>query len=213
MNSDLRLSQLLCSRLCHDLAGAAGAISAGIELLNEDHNNITAPLELMEKSAEQITRRLTFFRVAFGSAGGADSPYSAEHMRLLIEAYLAEKKIQITWQALRFEGAELAQQSLSGKLLANLMLIANDCLPRGGHIQAHVAPLDSGVGIAVEARGVNARLTEDLKLALNAEAVGEFLTARNVHAYFAKQLAHSGGGALEIAELSEIVQIACILGK
>ncbi len=213
MNSDLRLSQLLCSRLCHDLAGAAGAVSAGIELLNEDQNNISAPLELMEKSAEQITRRLTFFRLAFGSAGGEDSPMSGEDLRELVEAYLAEKKIQITWNTLRFEGTAPALQSLSGKLLANLMLIANDCLPRGGHIQAHAAPLDRGMGIAVEARGVNVRVSEDLNRALNAETVGDFLTARNVHAYFAKELAKAGGGALEVAESSETVQIACVLVK
>ena len=66
MSADLNLSQLLSSRICHDLVGAAGAINAGIELICEDPGEIDAPLGLMAASAAQVTRRLSFFRIAFG---------------------------------------------------------------------------------------------------------------------------------------------------
>ena len=36
MKIDVVGSQLLCSRLCHDLVGPSGGITAGIELMAED---------------------------------------------------------------------------------------------------------------------------------------------------------------------------------
>ena len=36
MPNDLIFTQLLCSRLCHDLVGPIGAISNGIELLERE---------------------------------------------------------------------------------------------------------------------------------------------------------------------------------
>ena len=97
MSEDLHLSQLLSSRICHDLVGAAGAINAGIELINEDPVDIESPLSLMATSAMQITRRLSFFRIAFGSAGGPDSPITVKEIQKLSEEYLAEKKITLSW--------------------------------------------------------------------------------------------------------------------
>ena len=85
MSADLNLSQLLSSRICHDLIGVAGAINAGIELIGEDPSEIEAPLGLMAASALQVTRRLSFFRIAFGSAGAVDSPITAGEIQNLSE--------------------------------------------------------------------------------------------------------------------------------
>ena len=72
MSNDLRLAQLLCSRLCHDLVGPAGAVNAGLELAEEGEMDGDA-LELVTSSAAEVTRRLAFFRIAFGAAGGKAS--------------------------------------------------------------------------------------------------------------------------------------------
>ena len=68
MTSDIHLAQLLCSRLCHDLVGPAGAVNAGLELA-EDGDLDGDALDLVTSSAAEITRRLAFFRIAFGAAG------------------------------------------------------------------------------------------------------------------------------------------------
>ena len=69
MKIDVVVSQLLCSRLCHDLVGPSGGINAGIELMAEDGSDGSA-LHLIGKSAEQMSRCLAFFRIAFGFASG-----------------------------------------------------------------------------------------------------------------------------------------------
>lgn len=211
MTTEITLSQLLCSRLCHDLVGAAGAINAGIELLNEDASDISAPLRLMETSAEQVTRRLSFFRVAFGSAGGPESPVDAPTLQKLIADYLSDKKVGIKWNALSFDGVVDERVSTSGKLLCLMMVLASDCLPRGGEITVHLAPLDDGIGIAVEGKGTDVRVSELLQLALNATHLNEHISARNVHAYFANQLALGAQGSLELESDGATVQIACVL--
>lgn len=211
MSIDLHLSQLLSSRICHDLVGAAGAINAGIELIGEDPSNIDAPLGLMAMSAEQVTRRLSFFRIAFGSAGGADSPTGSEKIRKLSEEYLADKKVKLSWSSLDFENNGPHLHSLCGKSLLNLILISSDCLPRGGEVLAHVAPLDNGIGIAIEAVGVGANFPENLKDAVKSLECSDKLSVRNIHAYVACQLVHAGNGAIEFAESDNSVQIGCML--
>ena len=211
MTSDLRLSQLLSSRICHDLVGAAGAINAGIELINEDQSDIAAPLGLMETSAEQMTLRLSFFRVAFGSAGGADSPMPVADMKGLAERYLADKKIGLSWNTFNIADCEPAKQSLCGKIFLNLLLVSCDCLPRGGEVKVHVAPMNDGMAIAIEAIGVRARFPEDLQLALNTNELNDDLTVRNIHAFLVSKLAKDGGGRVEFALADGVVQFACVI--
>ena len=70
MQINLKMAQLLSSRLCHDLIGPVVAISGGLELMEEGMEDTAPALELMAKSASQATRRLAFFRIAFGSGAG-----------------------------------------------------------------------------------------------------------------------------------------------
>src|SRR3546814_20842043 len=71
---DLRILELVCSRLCHDLVGPVGAVNNGIELLEEfDPSMADDVLPLLRNSARQAWRRLDCFRLAFGAAGGRDA--------------------------------------------------------------------------------------------------------------------------------------------
>jgi histidine phosphotransferase ChpT len=211
MSADLNLSQLLSSRICHDLIGAAGAINAGIELIGEDPRKIEAPLGLMATSALQVTRRLSFFRIAFGSAGGADNPIAVEKIQKLSEEYLGDKKIRLSWSTIDFKNNGALLHSLCGKILLNLFLISSDCLPRGGEVWAHVAPLDNGLGIAIEAKGVGANFPENIKNAIKTPEFTDIISVRNVHAYLACRLVNAGNGKIEFSEIEGSVKIGCIV--
>lgn len=197
MSSQTRLAQLLCSRLCHDLVGPAGAVNAGLELA-EDGDVDEATLGLMTESAAEITRRLAFFRVAFGAGGGkasVEGTLSLNEAQALAGDLLTESKSKLEWAA----GAH-APDALSatvGKVLLLMILVATDFLPRGGRISVHVAELPEGIGMAVTALGQGARLRADLGEGLTAESADETVTARNIHAFYAQQLARQGGGRIE----------------
>src|SRR3546814_11154112 len=76
---DLRVAELLASRLCHDLVGPIGAVGNGLGLLGEEEFGMADDaMKLTPSSERQASPILQFFRLAYGMAGarvGAD--YSA----------------------------------------------------------------------------------------------------------------------------------------
>src|SRR6476646_4486747 len=62
----LDLAALLCSRVCHDLISATGAIVNGLEVLEDSKDEETRDfaLALIKKSAGQAAARLQFCRLA-----------------------------------------------------------------------------------------------------------------------------------------------------
>src|SRR5256885_16016927 len=65
---DLRVLELLSSRLCHELISPVGAINNGIELMDEDDPDfVKEATQLIGNSARTAGRRLDFYRFAYGS--------------------------------------------------------------------------------------------------------------------------------------------------
>ena len=81
-----------------------------------------------------------------------------------------------------------------------MILLASECLPRGGPVTVHTAALPEGVGLAVSAQGVGAVLKADLVTALDPDAAEDAVSARTVHAYFAQVLARAEGGRIETSD-------------
>ncbi len=195
MQIDLAVSQLLCSRICHDLVGVSGAVNAGIELMGEGEDDGGA-LALTEKSAAQIARRLAFFRVAFGFGGGDQTDIGKDEVKALAEGWLDDGKIALEWTGDSADGSSLS--GACARVLLNIVLMAGETLPGGGTIGVQLAALSEGTGIAVTARGNGARLRDDLAQALAAGVTPDQLNARNVHGYFAQCLAAAAGGRIEV---------------
>src|SRR3546814_10576584 len=84
---DLDLVALICSRLCHDLAGSIGAVNNGIELLAEETDPATRDeaIGLIAMSGGDAARRLAFFRQALGASGSLDrsEEHTSEHQSLM----------------------------------------------------------------------------------------------------------------------------------
>ena len=70
---DLGLAALISSRICHDVISPVGAISNGLEVLDEEEDVQVREyaLDLIRKSAAQASAKLQFARLAFGAAGSA----------------------------------------------------------------------------------------------------------------------------------------------
>jgi histidine phosphotransferase ChpT len=186
MHVDLKVAQLLCSRLCHDLVGPAGAVNAGLELLQEDGTAVDA-LDLAARSGLQTTGRLTFYRMAFGFGGG--ETVRLGEVRDLAAALVADGAVALDWPVdAAAEGSAIAKGA--ARLLLNLLLLGVDCLPRGGTLGVRIADLDEGLGIAMTAAGEGARLRPELGAAM----------ARTVQGYYTGCLAADIGAAVEIGE-------------
>jgi histidine phosphotransferase ChpT len=128
---DIRVLELLSSRLCHDLISPIGAVNNGLELLeDEDSGMADDALELSIKSAKKAADLLQAFRVALGAAGNQASVRLAD-ARQLAAGILDGGKVSLVWPA--EQDAVPAPVGLA-KLVLNLVMLAGECLPRGGSI-------------------------------------------------------------------------------
>ena len=94
---ELRVAELMCSRLCHDLISPIGAINNGVELLNDGDNRVLQDsLVIIENSARQAVDRLSFFRISFG-AGGEREMFLWKEIEIPMQKFAAEKGINIIW--------------------------------------------------------------------------------------------------------------------
>lgn len=211
---DLVVAQHLSSRLCHDLVGAAGAVNTGLELFAEEGPETAADaFELAVRSGQEVARRLSFFRVAFGSGGGGGSRTSLAEARKLVVGLLEDRSIDVDWPDDNGLGDSLrAVQTSHVRLLFNLVLLAVDSLPRGGVIAVRFADLEDGFGFALTATGTGARLREECAQAMDPDATADDLTARNVQAFFAVRLAESLGTGIEVSTAGpDSVQLAVLI--
>lgn len=186
MTASVRLAQLLCSRLCHDLVGPSAAIAAGLELLADPATDDNATRTLLADSSRRMARYLDFYRLAFGRRGGAVT-LSLGEARDAASGLLAGGRVTLDWT----DDAEVAAAPADRvRLAACLVLLAVEALPRGGTV--HVRRHGTG-GWQVEAAGRGAALDEDAEAAITTGADGEDMTARTVPAWYAGRLAAVAG--------------------
>lgn len=117
------LSALVAGRLCHDLASPLGALSNGLEILNDEElaDMKEHAFELVQKSADQACTKLRFARLAFGLRGMQKIPLS--EIILVANAFAAHNVCgtsAITWE--NDQGMMLPK--IYARLLLNLIFVA-----------------------------------------------------------------------------------------
>jgi len=207
-DQSLQIAALLCSRLCHDLISPIGAISNGLEVLQDedDPEMRETALSLIEASAQNATARLQFARLAFGVAGSMGAQIDLNDAARLANDLLARGKVTLDW---RMTGTTAPKDSV--KLLLNLILICVDCIPRGGTLS--LVGDGGGDTLLVEARGPKARLGADIRSAVSGETAVDDFESRQVQPGFTALLASAMGAAIEIRESEEVVAFHVTLPK
>lgn len=192
---DLRVMELLASRVCHDLISPVGAIGNGLELLEDaDGDMAKEALKLSANCVRKATALLEYFRMAYGAAGGG---LKWENAKSLAAGIVEGTKITLNWPPTPIG---LTPPPGTAKLLLNMTLLASEMLPRGGEVRVSLERPGGAVVAVATATGRDARIGEEMTamLAAGADGVGG-LTAKTVHGYFTARLAESLGGRLDIA--------------
>ena len=125
----LELAALLCSRVCHDLISPVGAIVNGLEVLDDNPkpDDREFALDLIRKSAKTASARLQFCRLAFGAAGSSGAQIDLGDAQTMARGHLEDGKTTIAWNLPR---VLLPKNKV--KLLLNMLVIAQQTIPRGG---------------------------------------------------------------------------------
>jgi len=197
MIDPLILTQALCTRLCHDLAGPVGAVSAGVELIGGDPTQVDAEtLQLIANSSAAAAQKLKFLRVALGTPGSAAA---LTDLKPIAAGYLSSVAglsgpAQLIWPTADLDRAAAALSTPIAPTLANLIIMAIEVVPRVRSVVVSAA----GMRLAVEAQGeISARLDprRDL-MALLADLDTAALTPKTVQVLYAASLVAQGGGRL-----------------
>ncbi len=152
--SALDLAALLASRVCHDIISPVGAITNGLEVLDEEGSEDMREfaMDLIRKSARQASAKLQFARLAFGAAGSAGAEIDLGDAHGVAQGFMENEKSELVWDIPR-----LLMPKNRVKLLLNLVLVANHCVPRGGTITLSMEGDAASPTFLVRAVGKNAK--------------------------------------------------------
>lgn len=158
--NDIDLVALICSKLCHDLAGSIGAVSNGAELLAEetDATMREEAIRLIAQSANDAARRLAFFRLALGASGGLDEPLASADLARVAGDYFQGGRVRL----LPPVGLPASLPKPLGKALLLGLAVMASALPRGGALRLN---LQQGEW-RVRAEGTPSKLPDDVATSL-----------------------------------------------
>ena len=161
-------------------------------------------LELIRKSAKTASALLQFCRLAFGAAGSAGAQIDLGDAQTMARGHIEDAKTSITWNLPR-----LLLPKNRVKLLLNMMVVAQQTIPRGGVLT--VDPIGEGetMSFRVAATGLNARLPQNI-VNLLAGAQQSTIDAHAVQPYYTRLLADACGLKVTLAADGEamVVQAA-----
>ncbi len=194
---DLRVLELISSRLCHELIGPITGISTGIELASGGENGADREiLELLGFSAAQASARLQFYRLAYGLGGSDDESVTLGQITRLCDGIVGETRVTCDWSAVGSLDARMRKSD--ARLFLNLFVIACDSLPKGGTVSAR--PSEQGARIVLEAAGEGAGLAEVVPAAFDGRVDVSTLTPRTVHPYFTACLFERTGQTVKLSD-------------
>jgi len=195
--ADIDFAALICSRLCHDLVSPVGALSNGVEILSEEHDDAMREqvIDLLQKSAKQTSDKLQFFRIAFGAGGAFAAELDMREAEKALANLLEGSKVTLNWQV----RMTYAQKRVI-KLLLNLALIASDGLVRGGTVLVEMSQPADRYAVKVTAIGDRFILAEELETALTSKVDGAALTPRTAPAQLAFEIADTQDGSITVSK-------------
>jgi histidine phosphotransferase ChpT len=201
----LDLAALLASRVCHDIISPVGAITNGLEVLEEDASEEmrSFAMDLIKKSARQASAKLQFARLAFGAAGSAGAEIDLGDAEQVARGFMAGEKASLEWHATR-----VLMPKNKVKLLLNLVLIATHAIPRGGTIRVTVEGEAARPSFRLVCTGTNARIPPGVDGILAGRLPDQSPDAHMIQPIYAGLLARAADMTVTVEKIDESVVFA-----
>lgn len=184
MNLSPRFAQMLCSRLCHDLITPVGAIVSGFEVMEDcDEADRQQLATLTRQSALSASRRLSFYRAAFG-AWSHRKFESIKALRSVLEDFLSPHRVDLVWEMSdEFQQDQEFQTHFLtwSQLILNAVLLGMDALPYGGKLTIRLQK-EGSYRLNMIFEGKTVPLRREVKEALSAPLQDADITPQNVQA-------------------------------
>ena len=200
MIDNTKLTALVASRICHDMVEPMSAIIQGLEMIKDgDGKPDPDALSLLDHGVGKAWAKLEFFRFAMAGAVAEGDSELEEGRAVAIKLYSVLKP-ELVWSA-----PAVAMPRPAVRVIVNLLLIANECLPRGGKVELTASKTADGGEVIVTATGPRAKLREPTAAALRGDE-GE-LSGHTIQPTLTGLLARQGGVELSARESEEKVEL------
>jgi len=156
---------------------------------------------LIRKSAKTASARLQFCRLAFGAAGSAGARIDLGDAQSMAKGHIEDGKVTLSWNLPR-----LLLPKNRVKLLLNMLIIAQQTIPRGGTLTIDPVGEGEAMSFRITAAGLNARVPQPVvdSLASSAAAVD----AHAVQPYYTRLLAQACGLRVTLVPEGETVVVS-----
>ncbi|MGB0720242.1 MAG: histidine phosphotransferase family protein, partial [Bdellovibrionales bacterium] len=181
---NVRVLELLLSKVAHDLISPIGAVNNGVEFVQEmGLEDSGDAFDLIAFSAQQAAAKLKAYRMAYG-AGGADNSIKPDNVYDIVEAMVApDGKIKQDWDKDAPFGLnpDTYERPLGfGKILICGFLLAMDSLPKGGTLSLHD---DGPQTLIITAKGEDTGFRDNIEAALSLTLSQDNLEPKYIHPY------------------------------
>lgn len=191
-NSNIVFSSLLCSRLCHELASPLGAVSNGLDLMDEFADQLNEEeKKMIFESQKLLSLRMRFYRLAYGRAGASFD--NATEAFTFCRDMLKAKNVNFLEPDI--EKITSFPQGWIW-LFMNSAMIAGESLLEGGELYLeieHASPENPCYAFKAEGKNVliDPVFTQILEHTSNDDIDDSLLTPRNIHAYLSAIIAQA----------------------
>jgi histidine phosphotransferase ChpT len=158
---------------------------------------------LIRKSAKTASARLQFCRLAFGAAGSSGAQIDLGDAQTMARGHIEDGKITLTWNLPR-----LLLPKNRVKLLLNMLVIAQQTIPRGGTLKIDPVGDGEAMSFRVTAAGLNARVPQNIAEVLSSPTAAPAADAHGVQPYYTRLLAQACGLKVSLTPEGENVVIA-----
>lgn len=190
MIDELRMAELLCTRLCHDLTGPIGAVNNGAEFLNEEGAAMQGQaVELITSSAFSAVTRLQFYRLAYGKVKDHGEANLAEKQKIAADFFIGSK-ITLDWPDSHTEASGVSISIKMSRLIYNLLIVSSSTLIRGGAISVRISQGSAGEKkLNISVKGPGLKWEPETEKILSGDFPISELTPKNVQVYFTRRIA------------------------
>lgn len=155
----LRLAELVCARMSHDLGGTIGTLAGALELAEDPLVGAEA-MALAQQAAAELRQHLELLRATWGPTG---APLGLAALRTLAEGLPHARRSTLDLTALP---EDTAFSPPFARLVLNLLLLAGDALNGSGEVTLTGTSTDLVIAIA----GPRAAWPSGMASCLNSDA-------------------------------------------
>jgi histidine phosphotransferase ChpT len=191
--SSTELAAQLAARMCHDFISPAGAITSGLDLLEDPSASDMREeaMGLIQSSARKLVELLAFSRVAFGASASAES-FDTRALQTLTQGVFAHVRPELIWSV-----ALPSVNKAAARAMLNMAQLAGSALPTGGAATVTATMAGDNILVQVEARSQRVRLRPEVVSGLKGERLDGGLGGQWIQAFYLSALVREAGGVLE----------------